>query len=154
MRNPFRTVHEMGLAPFAAMQLMLGGGIVAALVHGPLAVIVLTAALTNYDLSPADFILALCGYASAMFAALTACALSNTLSHARAALTMPLYWPLATMAALQALFELVLRPHRWAKTAHGVSQRGESAAPLIAMAQAPLAPAVHAVRQRSGTGAG
>jgi cellulose synthase/poly-beta-1,6-N-acetylglucosamine synthase-like glycosyltransferase len=124
MRNPFRSAREMGWGGFASMQLMLGGGVIAAFAHGPLAFIVLVAALSPYDLlSPVDFILALCGYSVAMLAALTACALSNTLSHARAALTMPFYWPLASLAAYRALFELIFRPHYWAKTAHGVSPR-------------------------------
>ena len=53
--------------------------------------------LTPYDLlTPADFALAVAGYCVAAFAALTACALSGSLSHARAALTMPFYWPLTT----------------------------------------------------------
>lgn len=124
MRDPVRCAREMGLGGFAAMQLMLGGGIVAAFAHGPLAFIVLVAALSPHQLlGPEDFVLALCGYSVAIFAALTACALSNNLSHARAAFTMPFYWPLATLAALRALFELVFRPHHWAKTTHGVSPR-------------------------------
>jgi cellulose synthase/poly-beta-1,6-N-acetylglucosamine synthase-like glycosyltransferase len=129
MRNPLRTAREMGLRNFFAMQIMLGGGLAAAFAHGPLACIVAIAALSPYDLlGPADFILALFGYSVAVFAALTATALSGHLSHARAALTMPFYWPLATIAALRAFLELFFRPHRWSKTAHGVSSRGENGA--------------------------
>lgn len=123
MRNPIRTAREMGFGAFLSMQLMLGTGVIAAFSHGPLAFIVLVAALSHYNLGAADFILALCGYSVAMLAALSACALSNTLSHARAAFTMPLYWPLATIAAWRALADLIVRPHHWAKTAHGVSTR-------------------------------
>jgi cellulose synthase/poly-beta-1,6-N-acetylglucosamine synthase-like glycosyltransferase len=124
MRDPVRTMREMGLGAFASMQLMLGAGLIAALVHLPLAFIVLTAALTPYNLlKPEDFALALAGYCVAMLAALSACALSNSLSHARAALTMPLYWPLSSIAAYRALFELAFRPHHWSKTKHGVSPR-------------------------------
>lgn len=123
MRNPIPTAREMGLPAFAAMQLILLGGIIASFAHGPLAFIVLTAALTSYDLLPADFILALVGYCVAIFAALTASALSNSLSHARAAPTTPFYWPFATIAAVRALWELLVRPHHWAKTPHGVSAR-------------------------------
>jgi hypothetical protein len=36
---------------------------------------------------------------------------------------MPLYWPLASIAAYRALFELFLRPHHWAKTEHSLSPR-------------------------------
>jgi cellulose synthase/poly-beta-1,6-N-acetylglucosamine synthase-like glycosyltransferase len=124
MRDPVLTAREMGLAPFLAMQIILGGGIAAALVHGPLAFILLIAALSPYDLlTPADFVLALCGYCVALFAALTACGVSGELSHARAAFTMPFYWPLSTIAAVRAIFELAVHPHHWAKTAHGVSER-------------------------------
>ncbi|MDZ4689760.1 glycosyltransferase family 2 protein [Terricaulis sp.] len=124
MRNPWRTLRELGLRGFLMMQLMLGGGLVAAFAHGPLACIVLIAALSPYKLlSAADFTLALAGLCVAFFAALTASAVSGNFSHLRAALTMPAYWPLATIAAWRALFELVFRPHHWAKTAHGLSQR-------------------------------
>lgn len=123
MRNPWRSAREMGLGGFASMQLVLAGGVIAAFAHGPLAFIVLTAALSSYNLRPIDFALAIGGYCVAAFAALTACALSNTLSHARAALTMPFYWPLSFLAAVAALFGLLLRPHAWAKTEHGVSPR-------------------------------
>ena len=108
--------------------------LIAAFAHGPLAFILLTAMLSPYALlGPADFILALVGYTVALFASLTACALSGSLSHARAALTMPFYWPLATIAAWRALFELIVRPHHWAKTSHGVSPRTPtSGAPSVA----------------------
>lgn len=124
MRNPIRSAQDMGVASFASMHLMLAGGVIAAFVHGPLALILVIAALSPYKLlGIEDFILALFGYSVAMFAALSACALSNTLSHARAAFTMPFYWPLASLAAWRALFEFIFQPHRWAKTAHGVSPR-------------------------------
>jgi glycosyltransferase XagB len=122
MRDPFRSAREMGMAGFASMQLMLGGGVIAAFAHGPLAFIVLIAALSPYDLLKIeDFILVIFGYTVAMLAALSACALSGNLGHARAALTMPLYWPLASIAAWRALLDLLFRPHHWSKTAHGVS---------------------------------
>jgi len=124
MRNPFRVAHDMGLKNFAAVQLTLTCGLLAAFVHGPLALIVLYAALSPQDvLGPAGFILTLSGYCTAVFAALSASAISNDLSHARAAVTMPLYWPLASLAAYRALLELLVRPHHWRKTAHGVSLR-------------------------------
>ena len=124
MRDPLRTLRELGLAGFAAMQLVLAGGVAASFIHGPIAFVLLTALLTPYTLlGPTDIALAMFGYCVAVFAALTACALSASLSHARAALTMPFYWPLSTLAAWRALFELILRPHHWAKTKHGVSPR-------------------------------
>lgn len=145
MRNPFRVAHEMGLKAFAAMQLTLACGLLAAFAHGPLAAIVLYAALSPQDvLGPAGFILALSGYCTAVFAALTASAIANDLSHARAALTMALYWPLASIAAYRALFELLARPHHWRKTAHGVSSRKRAPAPA-AQRSAESTPAIASI---------
>jgi len=124
MRDPIRTAREMGLGAFASMQLMLGGGIIASFAHGPLAFIIFAALLTPYRLlEPIDVVLALSGYTVAMLASLSASALSRNWSHLRAALTMPFYWPLSTVAAWIALSDLLLRPHHWTKTAHGVSPR-------------------------------
>lgn len=124
MRNPFRTARELGFGGFLAMQVLLGGGLAAAFAHGPLAFILLTALLSPYDLlTGADIALALFGYCSAVFAALIATGISGNLSHARAAVTMPFYWPLTFFAAIGAVAALILRPHHWAKTAHGVSAR-------------------------------
>jgi len=124
MRNPLRTLREMGAVNFLSMQLTLGGGVAAAFAHGPLACVVLIAALSPYDLlGRADLALAVFGYCVAMFSALTAAGVSGNLSHVRAAFTMPAYWPLASVAAVGAAFALIFRPHHWAKTAHGVSPR-------------------------------
>jgi cellulose synthase/poly-beta-1,6-N-acetylglucosamine synthase-like glycosyltransferase len=124
MREPFAAAREMGLGGFIAMQLVLGGGIAAAFVHAPLALLLLIALLSPARLlGEADLALALFGYCAAMFAALSATALSGNYSHLRAAFTMPLYWPLATIAAWRALYGLIARPHFWAKTAHGQSTR-------------------------------
>lgn len=125
MRDPLRTMREMGIAAFAAMQLTLLGGILAAFAHAPLALTVLTAMLTSYNLTPIDFTLAVLGYSVGFLAVLSATALSGNTAHIRTAATMPFYWPLLTVPALQALCELVVRPHDWAKTTHGVSSRRE-----------------------------
>lgn len=144
MRDPLRAGREMGWRAFWSMQLVLGGGVAASLLHAPLAAMLVYAAVTHAEwLGPADFILALCGYIVAVFAALSASALSGDLRHARAALTMPLYWPLATGAAIGALFELIVRPHHWAKTTHGVSAR----------ARFPFAPSAQPMRLSSAESA-
>lgn len=135
MRNPLRTASEMGLGAFLSMQLMLGGGIIASFAHGPLAFVLLMAALTPYDLPPADFILAVSGYSVAVFAAMTASALAHDVRHIGAAPTMPFYWPLASVAAFGALFGLIFRPHHWAKTEHGVSSRPQIAGGRARLAQ-------------------
>lgn len=148
MRDPVGVARQMGLRAFAAMQLMLGGGLVAAFVHGPLACVVLISALSPYDLlGPAGFMLALSGYCVAVFAALTATALSGNAGHLRAALTMPFYWPLSSLAAARAALELLVRPHHWSKTRHGLSLRDDN--PRWAPASNRGAPSMLLARQRS-----
>lgn len=124
MRDPVRAAREMGIAAFLSMQLTLAGGVLAALLHAPLAFVLLVAAFSPYDLlTPADFTLAVFGYSTAFFAALVASKLTGELSHIRAAATMPFYWPLQSIAAYRAAFELIFRPHHWSKTMHGLSRR-------------------------------
>jgi cellulose synthase/poly-beta-1,6-N-acetylglucosamine synthase-like glycosyltransferase len=128
MRTPFRTAREMGAASFWSMQLVLGGGVMASFLHAPFAALLLWALVSPVNtLGPPGFILALSSYCAALFGALSAAALSRDLSHLRAIPTMPLYWTLSTAAALRALLELILRPHYWAKTQHGVSPRARFA---------------------------
>lgn len=43
------------------------------------------------------------------------------------AITLPIYFPLATLGAYKALFELVVNPFYWDKTAHGQTPEGQSA---------------------------
>jgi hypothetical protein len=40
-----------------------------------------------------------------------------------ALLSLPLYWPLLSIAMLRALWEMKTRPHFWAKTPHGARSR-------------------------------
>ena len=37
-------------------------------------------------------------------------------------LASPIYWLLMSIAAWQALYELIVRPHYWQKTRHGLLQ--------------------------------
>jgi len=38
-------------------------------------------------------------------------------------LTLPLYWPLASIAAYKAIFEAAFRPYFWDKTEHGLDDK-------------------------------
>ncbi|MBI1186499.1 MAG: glycosyltransferase [Alphaproteobacteria bacterium] len=124
MRTPVQAVREMGAPAFLAAQLALFGGVAAAFAHGPLALlIVLNLLLSGAALGPLGAALAIAGYASALYGALVCAALTRDVRVLRAAPTMPLYWPLASIAAAHALYELVVRPHHWAKTEHGLARR-------------------------------
>lgn len=125
MRNPVRTAGDLGLCGFLWMQLVLGGGLVAACAHAPLLALLVAAALAPGLVTPPplDWVLVIFGYATASLGALFAAAIGRDRRLALSALTMPLYWPLASLAALAALVEIVVRPHYWAKTDHGRTPR-------------------------------
>ena len=125
MRNPVRTARELGLGGFLWMQLVLGGGLVAACAHAPLLALLLAAVLLPdvVTIPSVDWALVIFGYATASLGAIFAAALEKNRGLALSALTMPLYWPLSSVAALWAVAELIVRPHYWAKTDHGRTRR-------------------------------
>jgi cellulose synthase/poly-beta-1,6-N-acetylglucosamine synthase-like glycosyltransferase len=43
---------------------------------------------------------------------------------------IPFYWLLMSIAALYAIFELLVKPHYWQKTIHGLHLKGKQAAPV------------------------
>jgi cellulose synthase/poly-beta-1,6-N-acetylglucosamine synthase-like glycosyltransferase len=120
MRRPGEAALEMGLAGFAAMQLTLGAAILSALVHGPWA-IWLALCLMLPVASPAPLFLAVAAvsYSAGMAMALAAPGRKDG-RRVWLALTLPLYWPLQTLAMMRALYGLAKCPHFWAKTPHTV----------------------------------
>ena len=124
MRRPWRG----GPRSLAALQLTLGYSILSAVWHGPLVLGVLAAVLVAVahlpghmpmpELSPADLALCAVGWLSAL-----ACmALGARRAGARLrlvdAVLAPAYWPLQSLAAGFALYQLVARPFQWDKTRH------------------------------------
>jgi cellulose synthase/poly-beta-1,6-N-acetylglucosamine synthase-like glycosyltransferase len=129
MRDPAQTLRDLGLGGFLAMQIMLGGSILSAFAHGPIFLVLAFAVLSpTFNLEPVDWALALAGYVTATYSVLTASILLRSKRIALAALTMPLYWPLSTLAALMAAMDFTFRPHYWAKTEHGLSERSPNPA--------------------------
>jgi len=124
MRDPVSTARELGPGGFLALMAQLGGGLLAAFIHRPLALILFAAAAApDWGLSQVDRVLAGFGSATATFAALIAALSARNWRFAQAVVTAPFYWPRASLAALWALVELVAAPFYWAKTTHGVRQR-------------------------------
>jgi cellulose synthase/poly-beta-1,6-N-acetylglucosamine synthase-like glycosyltransferase len=124
MRAPGRTMAEMGVIGFWAMQLGLAGGLLAAFLHAPmLALLLLSPLLPGAQLDPIDWALAAAGFFAAWSCALCAAYRCQDPGLVRHALTMPVYWPLTFLPGLIALIELVARPHYWAKTDHALTAR-------------------------------
>jgi len=107
----------------AAFALTLGVSIVSALLHGPFlawALVSLALAATGGGswLSPADIGLLAFGWLGAALAASVGMRRAGAALRPTDLLLMPLYWPLQSLAAAHAAYQLIRCPHRWDKTPH------------------------------------
>lgn len=139
MRRPGKAFKQMGLLPFLMMQVTLGGAILAPLFHAPCFALVITVWLIP------GFELGLAGTSLAV-AALTVGLIGDvcapgplTAQRVCAILTRPLYWPLHSLAAYRAIWELATIPFFWAKTPH--TPRTLDEAPLCSTGSSPPASA-------------
>ena len=135
MRSPRRLLTELGWPGFVVFQLMVGGTVLAALVHS-LFVAALAwqsaAAWLEFD-SPNDMagfyaITLLGGYLASMAIGAVGLARRRLLRCAWVLLLMPIYWLLLSIAAWRALFQLLRNPYRWEKTEHGLAKTSRLAA--------------------------
>jgi glycosyltransferase XagB len=118
MRRPRAAMREMGLAGFASMQLTLGAAILSALVHGPWAVWLAVSLLhPGISIAPGFLMLAAASYAAGILMAFAAPGRKDW-RRLGLALTLPVYWPLQSIAMGRALYGLAKCPHFWAKTPH------------------------------------
>ncbi|MDJ0922826.1 MAG: glycosyltransferase family 2 protein [Henriciella sp.] len=118
MREPATLYRQLGHRGFWALQLTLGGAVLSPLVHGPAALMVLISVMTQ-ALSPGVWGWGLLG--AGMSVGILGELLAPgrwTFSRVAAILTRPLYWPLHSIAAGRAVWELAVRPYFWAKTPH------------------------------------
>jgi glycosyltransferase XagB len=128
MREPGRLRRELGLGAFLTVQLIVGGNVLASLVH-PLLIVWLASALitaTPMQLtSPATALFAttvVTGYlASALLGAVGLFRRGLT-AHCWVLLLVPLHWLLLAAAAWRALYQLLRDPYRWEKTEHGLAR--------------------------------
>lgn len=108
----------------AALFLSIGAAFVSALCHGPLALISLVLLGANWTGSPAQLLASgflVSGYAAAACCAAVGLRRCGWSLHWRDFLLMPVYWPLQTLAAVRALWQLAVNPYFWDKTEHGKS---------------------------------
>jgi len=121
MRQPMRAAREMGWGKFLTSYWLLSGAIGSALVHLPCLIWVMLCALSP-DAAFTKFGAAvmIAGYlASAMSAFLAPGGLSG--QRLRLVASFWLYWPLLSLAAAIAFYELLCAPHSWAKTPHALT---------------------------------
>ena len=144
MRSPRALWRELGPRGFAGFHLIIGGTVLAALVHPwvyPLAAFELA---SGGFLGPPSSLLVLpfwivawfvlvTGYAGAMALGLTAVRKRGYRALVRQVPLMPLYWLLVSAAAYRAIWQFVTDRYAWEKTEHGlVSPTGRPVIPPAA----------------------
>jgi len=121
MRDPLRAANEMGWISFASVQLTLFGSLLASLMHLPI-LLWMSLGLVSPLVSLEGWHAAIFGIGYGSVIAAAWASREKGLS-ALGLLTLPLYWPLLSIAMIRALLEIRRRPHFWAKTPHGAQTR-------------------------------
>jgi len=138
MRRPQQLWRELGPSGFIAFNLMVGGTVLAALVH-PLFVAALTCSIAYCGgLWAGDLVLlgivygmtAVCGYLSSAYLGWLGLKRRELSSSAWVLLLTPLHWLLLSTAAWRAVYQLFTQPFVWEKTEHGLARTSQRAARL------------------------
>lgn len=141
MRAPGKTLQQMGPFPFLIAQLCLGGAILAPLCHAP-CVVLLLIVFVSPQLTIGVFGTGLLCTALLVGAASDVFSPGRlSLERAAAILTRPFYWPLHSIAAYRAIWELAKAPFFWAKTPHRPRDRKDIAACSTGLSASVLPPA-------------
>ena len=74
-----------------------------------------------------DAALLLCGWIVALLAMIVGASRAGLQLRQRDLLLAPLYWPLLSVAAMHALWQLARRPYHWDKTPHEAQTRRAAA---------------------------
>lgn len=125
-------VHARGAPPagrsgrfFLSLGLALGGAVMSAFLHAPLALAGLSALFAGAPGAAAAFFLS--GYLAAATCAAAGMVRAGLRPRLIDLAAMPFYWPWQSWAAARALRELIARPYVWDKTRHGISPPPEEA---------------------------
>ena len=139
MRQPRLLLRDLGLPGFLAFQLIVGGNALAALVH-PLFMAGLIYSVSSgtpmwrADSAAAAILATLygtivvIGYLISAFLGWLGLLRRGLLSTAWVLILTPAHWLLLSLAAWRALYQLVVAPHRWEKTEHGLAKSSRLAA--------------------------
>jgi glycosyltransferase XagB len=129
MRNPVRLIRQIGVLPFISFQLVIAGTFFSFLLNPVLWGLTVLWFLTHWQLindifpAPVFYVGAVSLYAGNL-----AFLYVNVLGTLRRryyplvtyALFTPIYWAMMSIAAWQAFYELLFKPHYWQKTQHGL----------------------------------
>ena len=126
-QSPRLLWQDLGAGGFAVFQLLVGGTVLAALVHG---LFLVEIAWQLWDdgfettgPSAAGLYVATlaAGYAVSAILALVGLMRRRLLRYAWALAMLPIYWLLLSAAAWRAVFQFIRDPYHWEKTEHGLA---------------------------------
>jgi hypothetical protein len=129
--------HELGTGGFITFQLVVGGNVLAALLH-PAFLVMLIYALARERSSPEmsnasaalTYLFAttfVAGYVTSILVGLRGLARRNALGAGPTLVLVPVHWLLLSLAAWRALYQLIRDPHGWEKTEHGLARTSRRA---------------------------
>lgn len=133
MRQPAQVFRQLGPGGFFVFQLVVGGTVLASLVH-PIFIVAFAVALATDTLLPMkDGVVGaalaslygttlIAGYLTSSALGLMGLFQRRLLGSAWVMVLMPVHWILLSIAAWRALLQLLRDPFRWEKTEHGVAQ--------------------------------
>jgi cellulose synthase/poly-beta-1,6-N-acetylglucosamine synthase-like glycosyltransferase len=128
MREPRRLLRELRLPAFLTFQLMVGGNVMAALVHPVFLVWFVYALLSKgqiwltQGMAALFGVTVLFGYCTSALLAVVGLLRRGLPATIWALVLTPLHWTLLALAAWRALYQLVCDPYRWEKTEHGLAR--------------------------------
>lgn len=118
MRSPGRALRELGWVRFVAAHLSLIAAILAPLAFAPCLLLVgAILILEPFEIGPVGLTLIAASLGVSLLGDLTAPG-PWSVRRCLAMLTRLIYWPLHTLAAIRAVWELAKNPFFWAKTPH------------------------------------
>lgn len=138
MRQPAILLRDLGLPGFITFQLVVGGNVLAALVH-PIftcALIYFGTMHSIWDSSPPSLLFffygscVIAGYLASAFLGWMGLKRRGLLRNAWILLLTPLHWLLLSLAAWRAIYQLVVAPYAWEKTEHGLAKTSRLATKL------------------------
>jgi cellulose synthase/poly-beta-1,6-N-acetylglucosamine synthase-like glycosyltransferase len=128
MRDPRRLRRELGLWPFLTVQLIVGGNVLASLVHPWMIAwlmatfIIETPFWTSYAAAAFFGTTIACGYFTSILLGAAGLFRRGAFRYSPVLLLVPLHWLLLSYAAWRALYQLIRDPYRWEKTEHGLAR--------------------------------
>jgi len=159
MRAPGDLRRDLDLRGFIALQLLVGGTVLAALVHPFFLAFVISDTVTGTFIAQSEtgeemfrkwlaLTTLIAGYTGSALLGLVGLYRRRMLGIAWVLVTIPIYWLLLSLAAWRAVIQLVIAPHLWEKTEHGLARSSHYAETVEAARPVPPLRAAAASRPR------